>query len=111
MVASYVRERERIFLRWLEHVERLLNQRVDRDLAVKAWTDGYSISEYAAEAAARADAMRGAEISISGRSYCDRKALAVEAAEHLKRRFPNCEVIVTDLTSGGATNKLDADPS
>jgi hypothetical protein len=26
MVASYVRERERIFLRWLENVERLLNQ-------------------------------------------------------------------------------------
>jgi hypothetical protein len=31
MVASYVRERERIFLRWLENVERLLNRPVDRD--------------------------------------------------------------------------------
>jgi hypothetical protein len=31
MVASYVREQERIFLRWLENVERLLNQPVDRD--------------------------------------------------------------------------------
>ena len=29
MVASYVRERERIFLRWLENVERLLNQPVN----------------------------------------------------------------------------------
>jgi hypothetical protein len=28
MVASYVRERERIFLRWLENVQRLLNQPV-----------------------------------------------------------------------------------
>jgi hypothetical protein len=31
MVASYVRERERIFLRWLENVERLLDRPVDHD--------------------------------------------------------------------------------
>ena len=51
MVASYVRERERIFLRWLENVERLLNQPVDRDAAFEAWTDGYSVREYAGEMA------------------------------------------------------------
>jgi hypothetical protein len=52
MVASYGRERERIFLRWLENVERLLNQQVNRDAAYKAWRDGYSIREYAGEATA-----------------------------------------------------------
>jgi hypothetical protein len=51
MVASYVPERERIFLRWLENVERLLNQPVDRDAAYKAWSDGYSVREYAGEVA------------------------------------------------------------
>ena len=49
MVASYVRERERIFLRWLENVERLLNQPVDRGAAFAAWRDGYSVREYAGE--------------------------------------------------------------
>jgi hypothetical protein len=52
MVASYARERKRIFLRWLENVERLLNQPVDRDVAYKAWTDGYSVREYAGEVTA-----------------------------------------------------------
>ncbi len=51
MVASYVRERERIFLRWLENVERLLGRHVDRDAAYKAWRDGYSVREYASEVA------------------------------------------------------------
>ena len=51
MVASYVRERECIFLRWLENVERLLDQPVDRDPAYKAWGDGYSVREYAGEIA------------------------------------------------------------
>ena len=51
MVASYVRERERIFLRWLENVERLLNQPVDRGAAFEAWRDGYSVREYAGEMA------------------------------------------------------------
>ena len=51
MVASYVRERERIFLRWLENVVRLLNQPVDRDVAFEAWRDGYSVREYAGEVA------------------------------------------------------------
>jgi hypothetical protein len=32
MVASNVRERDRIFLRWLENVERLLGRHVDRGL-------------------------------------------------------------------------------
>ena len=52
MVASYVRERERIFLRWLENVERLLNQPVDRGAAFEAWRDGYSVREYAGEVTA-----------------------------------------------------------
>jgi hypothetical protein len=47
MVASYVRERERIFLRWLENVERMLSQPVDGDAAYKAWQEGYSVREYA----------------------------------------------------------------
>jgi hypothetical protein len=51
MVASYVRERERIFLRWLENVERLLNRPVDRDAAYKAWSDGYTVREFAGEMA------------------------------------------------------------
>jgi hypothetical protein len=33
MVVSYVRDRERIFLRWLENVERLLDRHVDRGAA------------------------------------------------------------------------------
>ena len=45
MVASYVRERERIFLRWLENVVRLLNQPVDRDVAFEAWRDCYSVRD------------------------------------------------------------------
>jgi hypothetical protein len=44
-----VRERERVFLRWLE---RLLNQPVNRDAAYKAGRDGYTVREYAAEFAA-----------------------------------------------------------
>ena len=54
MVASYARERDCIFLRWLENVERLLNQPVDRGAAFEAWTDGYSVREYAGEVSARA---------------------------------------------------------
>jgi hypothetical protein len=51
MVASYVRERERIFLRWLGNVERLLNQPVDREAAFEALRDGYSVREFAGEMA------------------------------------------------------------
>jgi len=42
------------------------------------------------------------EISIDGkpRSYRDRKAVAIEAAEHLKRKYPNSEVVVRDLRAG-----------
>ena len=47
MVVSYVHERER--LHWLENVERLLNQPVDRGAAFEAWRDGYSVREYAGE--------------------------------------------------------------
>jgi hypothetical protein len=44
------------------------------------------------------------EISIDGkpRSYRDRKSVAIEAAEHLKRKHPNSEVVVRDLRSGEA---------
>jgi hypothetical protein len=42
------------------------------------------------------------EISIDGkpRSYRDRKAVALEAAEDLKRKYPNSDVVVKDLQSG-----------
>jgi hypothetical protein len=45
------------------------------------------------------------EISVDGkpRSYRDRKAIAIEAAEYLKRKHPNSEVVVKDLRSGKAT--------
>jgi hypothetical protein len=71
MVASYVRERERIFLRWLENVERLLNQQVNRDAAYKAWRDGYSVREYAGEATAPSPlaGKREAEEGWAGRAY------------------------------------------
>ncbi len=51
MVASYLRERDRIFLRWLENVERLLGRHVDRGAAFEAWRNGYSVREYAGEMA------------------------------------------------------------
>jgi hypothetical protein len=60
MVASYVRERNVIFLRWLENVERLLGRHVDRDAAFEAWTNGYSVREYAGEVIAPS--------SVSGRA-------------------------------------------
>jgi hypothetical protein len=53
MVVSYERERERIFRRWLENVERLLNQPVDRGAAFEAWRDGYSVREYVGEVTSR----------------------------------------------------------
>jgi hypothetical protein len=42
------------------------------------------------------------EISIDGkpRSYRDTKPVAMDAAEYLKRRFPNSEVAVKDLQRG-----------
>jgi hypothetical protein len=42
------------------------------------------------------------EISIDGkpRSYRDRKAVAIEAAEYLKWKHPHSEVVVKDLRSG-----------
>ena len=45
------------------------------------------------------------EISVDGkpRSYRDRRAVAIEAAERLKRKHPNSEVVGTDLASGKAT--------
>jgi hypothetical protein len=51
MVASYVRERERIFLQWLENVERLVGRHVDGAAAYNAWGDGYTVREFAAEVA------------------------------------------------------------
>ena len=52
MVVSYEHERERIFRRWLENVERLLDQPVNRGVAFEAWRDGYSVREYAGEVTA-----------------------------------------------------------
>jgi hypothetical protein len=45
------------------------------------------------------------EISIDGkpRSYRDRKPVAIEAAEYLKRKLPNCDVVVKFLPSGEVT--------
>jgi hypothetical protein len=42
------------------------------------------------------------EISTDGkpRSHRDRRETAIEAAEYLKRKFPNCDVAVKDLRSG-----------
>jgi hypothetical protein len=48
-VFSFERERELIFLRWLSEVERLLDHQVDRDAAYKAWTEGFSATEYTVE--------------------------------------------------------------
>ena len=50
---SFVEERDRIFERWLSEVERLLDRHLDRDDAFAAWTNGYSVAEYAAELKAR----------------------------------------------------------
>ena len=45
------------------------------------------------------------EISVDGkpRSYRDRKAVAIEAAEYLKWKYPHSEVVVKDLASGKVT--------
>jgi hypothetical protein len=45
------------------------------------------------------------EISVDGkpRSYRDRKAVAIEAAEYIKWKHPHSEVVVKDLASGNAT--------
>jgi hypothetical protein len=45
------------------------------------------------------------EISIDGtpRTHRDRKQLAIEAAEYLKRKHPNNAVMVKDLQSGETT--------
>jgi butyrate kinase len=55
------------------------------------------------------------EISIDGkpRSYATRRAIAIKAAEYLKRKFPNCDVVVKHLPSGEvtvATYKPDPGP-
>ena len=45
------------------------------------------------------------EISIDGkpRSHRERREVAIEAAEFLKRKFPNCDIVVKDLQSGEVT--------
>jgi hypothetical protein len=48
-VLSFERERELIFLRWLSEVERLLDHQIDHDAAFRAWTEGFSATEYAVE--------------------------------------------------------------
>jgi hypothetical protein len=67
MVASYVRERDCIFLRWLENVERLLGRHVDRDAAFEAWTDGYSVREFAGEMTAARRAVSREAVQDWGR--------------------------------------------
>jgi hypothetical protein len=56
------------------------------------------------------------EISVDGkpRSYRDQKAVAIEAAEYLKSKYPSSEVVVRDLMSGNETAvayKSDAAPN
>jgi hypothetical protein len=55
-------------------------------------------------AAAREGTGAQFEISIDGtpRTYRDRKAFAIEAAERLKRKHPNSDIVVRDLQSGEA---------
>jgi hypothetical protein len=51
--------------------------------------------------------------STASRSYRDRKDIAIAAAEYLKRKFPNCDVVVTHLPSGEVTvaaYKPDTEP-
>jgi hypothetical protein len=55
------------------------------------------------------------EISIDGkpRSYRDRKDIAIEVAEQLKRKHPHGDIVVKDLRSGEGTAvvyKLDLWP-
>ena len=52
-----------------------------------------------------AKALAQFEVSIDGtpRTYRDRKAFAIEAAERLKRKHPNSTIVVRDLQSGEAT--------
>jgi hypothetical protein len=45
MVPRFERQTEILFERWLEHVERLLNQPVDRGAAFEAWREGYSVRD------------------------------------------------------------------
>ena len=56
---------------------------------------------------AEEDLTQGAqfEISIDGkpRSHRERREVAIEAAEFLKRKFPNCDIVVKDLQSGEVT--------
>jgi len=40
--------------------------------------------------------------SRTPRTYRDRKAFAIEAAERLKRKHPNSDIVVKDLQSGEA---------
>lgn len=36
-------------------------------------------------------------------SHRERREVAIEAAEFLKRKFPNCDIVVKDLQSGEVT--------
>jgi hypothetical protein len=40
---------------------------------------------------------------VARAAHTARKAVAIEAAEHLKRKHPNSDVLVKDLTSGETT--------
>jgi hypothetical protein len=52
------------------------------------------------------------EISIDGtpRTHRDRKPLAIEAAEHLKRKHPHSTIVVKDLESGGEVDAVEYKP-
>ena len=42
-------------------------------------------------------------IDSKPRSHRERREVAIEAAEFLKRKFPNCDIVVKDLQSGEVT--------
>jgi hypothetical protein len=50
------------------------------------------------------------EISLDGkpRSHRDRKDIAIEVAEFLKRKFPNCDVVVKEPAERGGDGGVQA---
>jgi hypothetical protein len=65
---------------------------------------GLGKGEVAVKGAAKKAPGAQFEISIDGtpRTYRDRKPFAIEAAERLKRKHPNSDIMVRDLQSGEA---------
>jgi hypothetical protein len=43
------------------------------------------------------------QLTVRHASYRDQKPIAIEAAEHLKRKHPHSAIVVKDLQSGEVT--------